>query len=385
MGSYRANRNEGIEEVPEKKQEEKDQEGNERLAKTAIKGGATAVGAFFGGTAGANIGSKVGDAINNSQIGQNLSQAGGQVLNKINKVNPMGRQMQQGINRMNESGGFDAIDSGIDAAASQGKGISNLNSSPKSNAISGVSGKKDMFSSLMGGSKDSSVKGGGSIMDMIPPSIKIKIYVGMFGFLFVLLLFVVVFADPNEMNLGLTSDYKASAATSSSGVGETIGDFKLFYQTGDTSPFAGSTIEKIGCGPVVMAMILTNLLDRDILPSETAKYALDNGHVIYEGGVGTSTSVSLLTSSANSYGVQNESVSVSEDSIKSNLSQGKLMVLLVGPGTFTSQNHFIVLRGLSQDGTKVAVADPLSSEKSNTLYDFNTLISEGKNLYSFWV
>lgn len=381
MESYRAYRNEEVEGVTEKTQEEKDQESNERVAKTAIKGGATAVGAFFGGTAGANIGSKVGDAINNSQIGQNLSQAGGQVLNRINKINPMGRQMQQGINKMNESGGFDAIDSGIDAVASQGKGASNLNSSSKSSTISGTSGKKDMFSSLMGGSK-----GSGSIMDMIPPAIKIKIYVGMFGFLFVILLFVIVFADPNEMNLGLTSDYKASAASPSGGVSESIGDFKLFYQTGDTSPFAGSTIEKIGCGPVVMAMILTNLLDRDVLPSETAKYALDNNHVIYDDGVATSTSVTLLSSIATTYGVQYEgNIAITEDNIRNNLSQGKLMVLLVGPGTFTSQNHFIVLRGLSIDGNKVAVADPLSSEKSNTLYDFNTLITEGIDLYSFWV
>lgn len=374
MGSYRANRNEQLDMQEEQKtQEEKNAENNANTIKNATD---VAIATKNPYAMAAGYAVKGIDKLTGGKASQGL----GKAMSKITQQTPGGKQIQNISNKLSESGVGDKVGQ----VASMKNQTSNDNN--KGNSVSSNNLLNNSSHSIFANTN----KGFGDILSnnifdfgklLSGKKAKIIMIISAAGFLFIILIVAIVL-NVDLYNLSLTNN---TSLTSKTGISETIGDFKLFYQTGDTSPFAGSTIEKIGCGPVVMAMILTNLLDRDVLPSETAKYALDNGHVIYEGGVGTSTSVSLLTSSANSYGVQNDSVSVSEDSIKSNLSQGKLMVLLVGPGTFTSQNHFIVLRGLSQDGTKVAVADPLSSEKSNTLYDFNTLISEGKNLYSFWV
>jgi len=172
METYKANRNNSdeVSEVPEKTQEEIDKEANERASQTLVKGGATAVGAYFGGSAGAEIGSKVGDAINNSKLGQAINEKGGEMIGTVAKTSPMGRQLQQGINTMNESGGFDAIDSGIDAAASGGKSatsgkmptnlsnsstsssgnspsVSSTSSSGNSPSVSSTTSKSDLSSS----------------------------------------------------------------------------------------------------------------------------------------------------------------------------------------------------------------------------------------------
>ena len=54
----------------------------------------------------------------------------------------------------------------------------------------------------------------------------------------------------------------------------------------------------------------------------------------------------------------------------------------MGPGTFTRNGHFIVLAGLNDDGT-ISVADPNSEVRSQTNYDIDVFLNEGKGMWSF--
>ena len=69
------------------------------------------------------------------------------------------------------------------------------------------------------------------------------------------------------------------------------------------------------------------------------------------------------------------------------LSEGKLVVAIMGKGHFTSSGHFIVLRGV-QDG-KILVADPASYSRSQKLWDLSIILNEaGKRAGSggpFWL
>ena len=72
---------------------------------------------------------------------------------------------------------------------------------------------------------------------------------------------------------------------------------------------------------------------------------------------------------------------VSYANIVDNLKSGKTLIMSMGPGHFTSKGHFIVVRGLTNDG-KLIVADPNSESRSNQTWDVNTLVKEGKQIWA---
>ena len=63
------------------------------------------------------------------------------------------------------------------------------------------------------------------------------------------------------------------------------------------------------------------------------------------------------------------------DRLLEDLSGGSVFVALMGPGHFTTNGHFIVLRGVTMDG-RVLVADPNSRQRSLTAWDPQLLLDE---------
>lgn len=98
---------------------------NKRMAQTGLKGAATAAGAYFGGSTGAKIGSKAADVINNSKVGNAITDAAAKAGNVANKLSPTGKTNQKLTNAVANSGALDLVDKGIDASAD------NHSSSPK--------------------------------------------------------------------------------------------------------------------------------------------------------------------------------------------------------------------------------------------------------------
>ena len=60
----------------------------------------------------------------------------------------------------------------------------------------------------------------------------------------------------------------------------------------------------------------------------------------------------------------------------------------MGPGTFTTSGHFIVLRGVTADG-KVLIADPYSYSFSQRKWNLSLIMREAKRSASaggpFWI
>lgn len=106
-------------------QTQKNTAANKRMAQTGLKGAATAAGAYFGGSTGAKIGSKAADVINNSRVGNAITDAAAQAGNVANKLSPTGKTNQKLTNAAANSGALDLVDKGIDASAD------NQSSSPK--------------------------------------------------------------------------------------------------------------------------------------------------------------------------------------------------------------------------------------------------------------
>lgn len=137
------NSNQNNNDQSKEQQEQHNVDSNQRLAQTAVKGGATAAGAALGGAVGAKIGSKVGDVVNNSKVGQGLTRGVGNAMNTMNKFNPAGKITQNATNKLADSGAMDLADKGIDMAANSSGGAGSqtpkVNSASKPNVNSSTS------------------------------------------------------------------------------------------------------------------------------------------------------------------------------------------------------------------------------------------------------
>lgn len=104
------------------RQEQENLDSNKKMAQTGLKGAATVAGAYLGGAAGAKIGAKAADVINNTPVGNAITNAAAQAGNIANKMSPTGKTNQALTNAAVNSGAVDLADKGINAAANNGLG-----------------------------------------------------------------------------------------------------------------------------------------------------------------------------------------------------------------------------------------------------------------------
>lgn len=186
-------------------------------------------------------------------------------------------------------------------------------------------------------------------------------------------------ATYQNINSNLTSNLSTSSKVKCS-----AGPSNIVYYNQTDYPQSygyGTTISSHGCAPTCMAMILSTLKNEEITPIETAEWSYNHG---FNSSGGTTTA--LFPAISNEYGIQNQSIGTDAESIKSALMEGKLLVVLVEPGIFSSTiNHFFVITSITSDG-QVTIADPASIERTNQLWDINTIVGEGIiSVWSFWI
>ena len=81
----------------------------------------------------------------------------------------------------------------------------------------------------------------------------------------------------------------------------------------------------------------------------------------------------MMTELATKLGLSAQELSLSEDSIRQELSQGHPIICIMGPGDFTTSGHFIVLTGVDSDG-KITVNDSNSKKNSNKAWKIDDLM-----------
>lgn len=141
------------------------------------------------------------------------------------------------------------------------------------------------------------------------------------------------------------------------------------------SDFLGVT----GCGPTCLSMVWCGLSgDTKWNPLEVAKMAEDQG--FYVDGAGSSWE--LMSTGAEILGLEVHTVTYDKTHILEVLSSGDPIICIMGPGDFTASGHFIVLRGLDQQG-KVLICDPNSRINSEKSWDIEGLLPQIKNLWSY--
>ncbi|BCJ93564.1 hypothetical protein acsn021_11330 [Anaerocolumna cellulosilytica] len=143
------------------------------------------------------------------------------------------------------------------------------------------------------------------------------------------------------------------------------------------------TIGISGCGPTSMAIVISTFTGQEVTPAMTAGWSAKNGYLVegYNNGkpYGMS-SHALIPALAKEYSLSSTGIAKNEktaERIYKALSDGKLVVAIMGPGHFTSGGHFIVLRGVTSDG-KILVADCGSRQRTGKAWDIQTIIKEAK-------
>ena len=135
-----------------------------------------------------------------------------------------------------------------------------------------------------------------------------------------------------------------------------------------------STIGAAGCGPTALAICVSTLTGRDVDPPAVCAWSVRNGHRCE----GNGSYHSLIPEGAKHYGLKVEKLGRSSArELEQHLSSGKLVIAIMAKGHFTSNGHFIVLRGITEDG-KVLVADPASYKRSEQEWSMSIILNEAR-------
>lgn len=133
-----------------------------------------------------------------------------------------------------------------------------------------------------------------------------------------------------------------------------------------------------GCGPTCLSMVAVGLTgDTTITPKKVADISVSIG--AYVEGVGTSWD--LMTKGAEALGlksVQNETWTAT--ALCNKLKEGNPIICSMGEGDFTTQGHFIVLVGVTEDG-KILVNDPNSKSNTQKEWDAQVLLNQMKGMW----
>ncbi len=131
-------------------------------------------------------------------------------------------------------------------------------------------------------------------------------------------------------------------------------------------------IEDTGCGPTVLAMVVSTLGDNKINPKQMADWSYENGYC----SQGYGSYHTLIAEGLAAYGIQTTTTNDGTQ-VKEALQAGYPVIALMGEGHFTGSGHFLLLYDIDSKD-KVSLADPKSKENSEKTWDLDTILQEAK-------
>lgn len=131
-------------------------------------------------------------------------------------------------------------------------------------------------------------------------------------------------------------------------------------------------IGKYGCGPTVLAMLISSFTDTELTPPDAAEWAVDAGYWSKHSG----SYHSIMVYGPTAFGLTVEKFSVyTANAVKNILEHDKVLVCLMGPGHFTESGHFIIINGINHDNT-VRILDPYSKARTKKSWKLSTIFNE---------
>lgn len=133
------------------------------------------------------------------------------------------------------------------------------------------------------------------------------------------------------------------------------------------------SVASSGCGATAASMLIAYIAENyDQTPYTLFYWAAYQGYY-----TGSGLSIETVRLMLSHYGVSCRMESVSADAIVNALKENRAIIMLMEPGAFTQSGHYIVLRGLDENGM-VLVNDPSSSARSAGAYAPQLIAREAK-------
>lgn len=161
------------------------------------------------------------------------------------------------------------------------------------------------------------------------------------------------------------------------------GDYPNYYYSEDPlhSNKYGGTIKSHGCGPTSAAIVASSILKQNIDPVTMTQKVCLRGGCTSDGSYNDKLGETL----SGDYGLTVKMSNNNQEVINALGSGNSLVIVLMGPGTFTKGGHFIVLTGVNSSG-QVSVADPASRDRTNQKwFSFNTIIEQRKTYANYTI
>ncbi|WP_100065244.1 C39 family peptidase [Miniphocaeibacter massiliensis] len=136
-------------------------------------------------------------------------------------------------------------------------------------------------------------------------------------------------------------------------------------------------IGNAGCAPTSLSMMLSGIKNRKVTPDEIAKLVEENGHT---GDYGTNWDVYPFI--AKEYNLEVTQVPNDLNSIKKQLDKGSPIIISVGPGTFTSVSHVMLIVGYDNNN-RLKIYDPNNLQNSEKTWKFSSFSKEIKNMWAY--
>lgn len=175
--------------------------------------------------------------------------------------------------------------------------------------------------------------------------------------------------EPLENTASSTGEFTLSLTTS-------IGTL-TYYNQSDSRwadyPYGGSDpLAVYGCGPTVMAMLVTSFTENTVQPPDMAAWSAANHY--WSSGYGTRHE--FIPEGAAAFGLHAESFrNLTAEGVMSELKSGHILVALMGPGHFSDSGHFIIITE-DWSGNQVRVADPARLERTQAAWDVQLILDE---------
>lgn len=135
-----------------------------------------------------------------------------------------------------------------------------------------------------------------------------------------------------------------------------------------------------GCNATSLSMVIAYLTgNTQQTPYSLFCQSVDEGR--YHGA---GWSHDTLSHYASSYGVKSQWIANDADAILQALRAGKPVIAHMGPGIFTSRGHYLVLRGVTEDGL-VLMNDPNSRANCERAFPIENLLKQAKTSHAFMV
>ena len=135
-----------------------------------------------------------------------------------------------------------------------------------------------------------------------------------------------------------------------------------------------------GCGATCMSMVIEYLTDDSAQTPQTLfEDAWRRGDYY-----GYGLSHDAMDRLARQNGVSGKWIGKDAETLRRALNEGCPVIAHMGPGQFAEEGHYILLRGLDEDG-RVVLNDPNSRENTKNVFSLEQIIAEAKTNTPFMV